>query len=273
MPWFKVDDGFHGHPKIVELSLGAVGLWTLTGSWCANYLTDGEIRFNAIRRLGGDLDQVQELVDADLWVPIGSEIYRFKDWEDYQPLKADVEAEREAAQSRMRAQRAKKKGVQPNTADSSGEVQANNTGTFADSSGEVQVPRPSPSTDPAQPDPEEPASRSLYTTEFEHVYELYPLKASKGAAFKAFQKAKKKIAISEIADAVARYRDDPNRDPKFTKHFATWLNQGCWDDDPLPPRTGNQPSAADERFQRNLQLVQELQDPGTFQIGGGHGGA
>lgn len=147
MPWFKVDDGFHGHPKVIELSLPAVGVWTLAGSWCANYLTDGQISMRSIRRLGGDEPEAIELVEADLWRDLGDGNYQFKDWEDYQPLKESVESEREAARERMQAVRAKKKGSSPKRSE---DVQANNTGTFADDSAEVRV---TPSR-PSQPDPE-----------------------------------------------------------------------------------------------------------------------
>lgn len=137
MPWFKVDDGFHGHPKVIELSPAAVGIWTLAGSWCANYLTDGEIKTSIVRRFGADDAMVQELVDAGLWLNIGG-AYQFKDWDEYQPVKADVEAERNAARERMKSVRAKKKGV-----DRSGEhtanVQPNDSGTFEGTSEEVRV--------------------------------------------------------------------------------------------------------------------------------------
>lgn len=121
MPWFKVDDGFHGHPKVVELSLSAVGLWTLAGSWCAHYLTDGYVSAKTVARLGGDAPEADELVRAELWLP--AEVgYRFKDWDHYQPLKETVEAERLAAQERMRKVRAAKKGVRPNDDGTSPEV-------------------------------------------------------------------------------------------------------------------------------------------------------
>lgn len=129
MPWFKVDDGFHGHPKVVELSLSAVGLWTLAGSWCAKYLTDGAIGEQTVIRLGATPAHAAELVAVHLWdTVLGG--YEFEDWADYQPLKADVEAERRAAQERMRGVRAKKKGV-PNT-DGSGELHPNFAGTSPD---------------------------------------------------------------------------------------------------------------------------------------------
>lgn len=156
MPWFKVDDAFHGHPKVMELSPAAVGVWTLAGSWCANYLTDGEIKTAIVRRLGATDEMVQELVNAGLWIDIGG-AYQFKDWDEYQPLKADVEAERNAARERMKAVRAKKKGV-----DRSGEqlenVQPNNPGTFGGTSEEVRV-TPTQSLSHPDPVPSLPSSR------------------------------------------------------------------------------------------------------------------
>jgi hypothetical protein len=150
MPWFKVDDAFHGHPKVMELSPAAVGVWTLAGSWCANYLTDGEIKTAIVRRLGATDDMVQELVDAGLWIDLGG-AYQFKDWDEYQPLKADVEAERNAARERMKAVRAKKKGVD-RSPEQLENVQPNNTGTFAGSSEEVRV-TPTQSLSLSLPDP------------------------------------------------------------------------------------------------------------------------
>lgn len=121
MPWFKVDDGFHGHPKVVELTLEAVGLWTLAGSWSAHYLTDGIISTKTVGRLGGSADLAEELVGAGLWNRAGND-YAFRGWAEYQPLKEVVEAERASARARMATARALKLGVQPNTSGTSPEV-------------------------------------------------------------------------------------------------------------------------------------------------------
>jgi len=137
MPWFRVDDAFHGHPQVMELSPAAVGVWTLAGSWCANYLTDGEIKTGVVRRLGADDAMIQELVNAGLWIDLGG-AYQFKDWDEYQPLKEEVEAERTAARERMKAVRAKKKGVE-RSPEQLENVQPNNTGTFGGTSEEVRV--------------------------------------------------------------------------------------------------------------------------------------
>lgn len=148
MVWFKVDDGFHGHPKVVELSTSAVGVWTLCGSWSAKYLTDGAVNLRTIVRLGGSESDAAELVESGLW-KVSDNGYQFNDWEKYQPLKATVEAEREAAQERMRAIRAKRKGTGSGEGSPprSDEVPPN----IDMSSGEVLSPRPSPS--PSQPLP------------------------------------------------------------------------------------------------------------------------
>ncbi|MDN5979988.1 hypothetical protein [Bifidobacterium mongoliense] len=43
MTWFKVDDGYAEHPKTVEISLAASGLWVRCGAWASKYGTDGFI--------------------------------------------------------------------------------------------------------------------------------------------------------------------------------------------------------------------------------------
>lgn len=143
-PWFKVDDGFHGHPKVVDLSLAAVGLWTVAGSWCASYLTDGDLPSRTVLRLGGSDVEAAELVGAGLWLET-DEGYRFKDWADYQPSKDQVEAERAASRERVQKWRSKKKGV---TADEPRTNDVGNGVTNAVSNGErtpeVHLPRPLP---------------------------------------------------------------------------------------------------------------------------------
>lgn len=41
MAFFNVDDQFHGHPKARRAGLAAVGLWTIAGSHCRAYKSDG----------------------------------------------------------------------------------------------------------------------------------------------------------------------------------------------------------------------------------------
>lgn len=69
---------------------------------------------------------------------------------------------------------------------------------------------------------------------FEDFWAVYPRRAAKAEAQKAWAKATQTASPEVILDGARRYRDDPNREPKYTPHPSTWLNQGRWDDDPLP---------------------------------------
>jgi len=171
VPWFKVDDGFHGHPKVVELSTSAVGVWTLCGSWCAKYLTDGAVNLKTILRLGGEESDALELVQSGLWLAT-DDGFQFNDWEKYQPLKASVEAEREAAQERMRQVRAKRKGTR------SGEVQPNKGRTFGDGSEEVRLAPSHPIPVPSQ-SPEKSKRGTRLPTDWNPSTELLRWAASK----------------------------------------------------------------------------------------------
>ena len=103
---------------------------------------------------------------------------------------------------------------------------------------EVGNPSPAPYSLLPTPNSLTPDSpqRSSYPADFEHVWNLYPLKRDKKAAYKAYLKASKEVDKEALTDGVVRYRDDPNRSPQFTKHFSTWLNAGSWDDEPLPAK-------------------------------------
>jgi hypothetical protein len=104
MVWFKIDDGFWSHPKVLELSDAAVALWTRAGSYCAGHLTNGTVKRSTLRVLAADRDAAVELVLAGLWdeTPEG---WTFHDWEVYQPTREQVEAERAAATERKRVSR------------------------------------------------------------------------------------------------------------------------------------------------------------------------
>ncbi|MGN8024715.1 hypothetical protein [Microbacterium sp. 22242] len=103
MVWFKVDDGFWSHPKVLPLSADAVALWVRAGAYCAHQLTNGLVSPQALRMLA-DRDAAVELANAGLWdvVPGG---FQFHDWAKYQPTREQVEAERAAAAERKRKSR------------------------------------------------------------------------------------------------------------------------------------------------------------------------
>jgi hypothetical protein len=106
MTWFKVDDSFYDHPKIMGVSLAARGLWTACGSYAARHLTNGRVADLVIVMIGGDEADTcrRELIDAGLWKPATGGI-QFHDWAEYQPSRESVLAERAAARERQRRAR------------------------------------------------------------------------------------------------------------------------------------------------------------------------
>lgn len=145
--WFKVDDGFWSHPKVVELSREAIALWVLAGAYAAQHLTDGVIAVGQLRMLGAGRESADELVIANLWEQVDAKSWRFKGWDEYQPSRAEVEADRQAARDRMKKVRAAKRA---RSAERSGEPPANVRENFERSSEEVR-------STPTRPDPTRPS--------------------------------------------------------------------------------------------------------------------
>jgi hypothetical protein len=70
---------------------------------------------------------------------------------------------------------------------------------------------------------------------FDRFWPVYPKRVGKQDAYKAFERAigKRGVDPEKIIAAAGRYASErANEDPQFTKHPATWLNAGCWDDEP-----------------------------------------
>ena len=103
LAWFKVDDGFWSHPKILALSADAVALWVRAGAYSCQHLTDGEVQESVLRLLGSE-DAAAELHDAGLWLSMDGG-YRFHDWDEYQETSETVKKRRSDARDRQRRAR------------------------------------------------------------------------------------------------------------------------------------------------------------------------
>lgn len=235
MPWFKIDDGFHGHPKVVELSLAAVGIWTLSGSWCAKYLTDGMITLRAIQRMGGDEALALELVERGLWLEVDNN-FMFKDWADYQPLKVAVEAERTAARDRMATIRSQKKGVRPNTSRTGDERSDEQTQNFEESAPDVLIaPSQSQSLSQSLEKQVQDKPALKYSEEFEQWWERYPRHQGKADAARAFKAARKTTELKTLLDGAQAYMLlQIGVEKTLLKMPAGWLRDRRWEDDPIP---------------------------------------
>lgn len=103
MTWFRIDDDFHHHPKVLRAGNAAVGLWTRAGAYSSAYLTEGHIDRNIAAELG-TRREITSLVESRLWTetPGG---FLMPDFLDYNPSAEQVQAERAAARQRQRRAR------------------------------------------------------------------------------------------------------------------------------------------------------------------------
>lgn len=90
-----------------------------------------------------------------------------------------------------------------------------------------------------------PAARALSSTvsstvsvsnarevEFESFWQAYPRKVGKGAARKAFEKAREQTEAEPIVEAALAYSSKrAGQEERYTAHPATWLNQERWTDE------------------------------------------
>jgi hypothetical protein len=74
-------------------------------------------------------------------------------------------------------------------------------------------------------------------SDFETFWQQYPRRVGRLKAEKIYSgiiKSKQASAAELLAGAGRYAAEREGQDPKFTKHPATWLNGGCWSDEPAP---------------------------------------
>lgn len=99
MPWFKVDDSFHSHPKVLATTPAALGLWVVAGAWSSANLTEGFVPDHALPRLIPDSEPLaKELVSNGLWTRAKGG-YRFHDFAEYNPTRSEAIAARDRQSS------------------------------------------------------------------------------------------------------------------------------------------------------------------------------
>lgn len=139
-----------------------MGLWVRAGAFCAQQLTDGFVPDHMIASLGTPA-QAERLVKVRLWLRQEGG-FLFHEWSESgrQPLRADVEAEREAARKRMAERRNKRRSddsVRQNTDRTSGEVLEK----FGD--GSATPTRPDPTRPPVPSEQVERGKRAARLTD------------------------------------------------------------------------------------------------------------
>ena len=83
-----------------------------------------------------------------------------------------------------------------------------------------------------------------YSKPFLIFFENYPVKKSKRQAFKAWQKLKPKLEVClKAIDSQKAEKQNLKKANQFCpewKHPSTWLNQECWEDEPIKTETENE---------------------------------
>ncbi|HSW43505.1 MAG TPA: hypothetical protein VLM76_13440 [Patescibacteria group bacterium] len=102
MPWGRIDDTFHSHPKVLGIPrperAAVVGVYWLAISWSNAHGTDGLVPTAVLDELCGTPEIAAILVRQKLWHRSGTKGYRIHDFAAYSPTRAAV-AERSALRS------------------------------------------------------------------------------------------------------------------------------------------------------------------------------
>lgn len=145
MPWFRIDDKAHSHPKLIKAGNAALGLWLRCGSYAAAHLTDGIVP-GVVAELYGTKPQAAKLVKAGLWHEHGHQCsdcaqpapgdYVFHDFLDdgRNTSRARHEAERKKARDRQAKHREGARDGAPGAQNADGNADEKKDFTFDSSS-------------------------------------------------------------------------------------------------------------------------------------------
>lgn len=226
MPWFKVDDGFWSHPKVIDLTPEAGWLWLRAGCYASQHLTDGLVKFSTLRMLGAESLDADALVQAGLWdsKPDG---YEFHDWERYQPPSSTSKAKRdELSQKRAEAGR---KGA--NSRWQNEKQDDSNTDGKLLSGGDGKSIAPSRPV-PSRPQTPKGPPKAVVESEFERAYSEWPKKAERAKSLEKFKTLVKNMDMSVLVADIIRFGKSYARstEPRFVPALVVWLNGSRWED-------------------------------------------
>jgi hypothetical protein len=82
MPWIRIDDNLFLHPKWLQISPSARGLWITALSYCGNQSNGGVVPYQVLPILAGTVEDAQALVDVGLW-ETGEQCWTIHDFAEY----------------------------------------------------------------------------------------------------------------------------------------------------------------------------------------------
>lgn len=197
MTWVRMDDQFHSHPKLAMLSdlqLPCVGLHIMAICWSAQYLTDGFIPYSQPDKLAGNLESllpmgkvdplVIALVRAGMWEEVWESVdedkeklvgYKIHDYLEYNPSKAQVQAER--AQKVAAGQAGGQASAQARAQAEGKQASSRRSTNLQAKSNPVPVPVPVPDPEPLTTTPTADEAAVFTSFEEEEIGALTPYTA------------------------------------------------------------------------------------------------
>jgi hypothetical protein len=120
MTWFKIDDSFDDHPKVLAAGNEAAGLFVRCGAYAARHLTDGFVPAPKALMYGSK-GLITRLVNAVLFHPVDGG-WLIHDYLDYNPSRDQVLKDRKAASDRQKRARDKARESRSSHGVTNGEV-------------------------------------------------------------------------------------------------------------------------------------------------------
>ncbi len=104
MAWFRLEDKFYDHPKVLAAGNAAAGLWVRCATYSAAQELDGKVPAALARSLGSRAE-LAALTSTGLWIetPAG---FLLPDFLEFNPSHAELERRRQVDAERKRKARA-----------------------------------------------------------------------------------------------------------------------------------------------------------------------
>ena len=289
MSWFKIDDGFHCHPKVFAAGTPAVGLYVRCGSWAAQQVTDGIVPKH-VAKMYGTPRMIKALIDAGLWHQKGHDCdscpqldansYAIHQYLERNPSRVETELARKSKSERQQRWRENKRKEQVNegdTPDVDGDVDAS-TARHGDAAPVPTRPVPSQVLPPEVPPPPSPSDAPARRNEVEasgrgEVQPLIEAMAARGMnvswSFPAtewldLRDTVRRVGVPALVDHAARVWQASKTTPYSARYFlAGWTGL----QEPTAytgPRPIDGPSKTQEYLEDMAAIAEELrQQKGT----------
>ena len=192
MTWFRMDDSFDDHPKTLRAGNEAAGLFVRCGTWSSRQLTDGFVPAEKALQYGTRA-LVKRLLDVVFFEVVDGG-YQIHDFLDYNPSKAQVTRDRQAAADRQTKARTKAR-----------ESRRSHGVTHAEVTSSVTVPptRPDPTPAAAAAEDAAAAAAELPTSIAILQSKLQAVTALRALRFDNLRPD----AVSQLEDLISRHSD------------------------------------------------------------------